>query len=727
MEITLKTKVQYLKGVGPKMASRLDRLGIKTIYDLIFYFPRTYCDYSKITKIADLTISNSEFLISNEYQNPNVKTIKAKIINIANRRTFRRRFTVTEAVVADETGSIKVVWFNQPYLEKMLKAGREIILNGKVRRSSYSGELQMESPNRADKPKIVPVYSETVGISSYYIQKLVKSVSCQLLVVREYLPEEIIKKNNLVGISAAISELHQPTSTEKLGEVRDRMAFDELFLFSLQKQLLKKDVLIHKAPKIEIDEEFLKKFVKSLPFELTNAQKKAAWKIMLDLSGQENSKFKIKNLKLRSDDNKTIKPMNRLLNGDVGSGKTVVAAMATALVVKSSFRVALMAPTEILANQHYETLKKILSPFSISVGLISGSKKVAIGADVIVGTHALISGKTAQKNLGLVIIDEQHRFGVDQRNKLLKVENGIRPHFLSMTATPIPRTMSLVVFADLDVSIIDEMPADRKKIITKVVTVDKRQLSYDFIQKEIDAGHQAFVICPLIEESCQLPANSFQLFEEEKKTVIKEAARLQADIFPKMKIAMLHGKMPSTPRRGGRSLASGGKSKQEVMEAFKNGKYDILVSTSVVEVGVDIPGATVMMIENAEHFGLAQLHQFRGRVGRSDMQSYCFLFSSTSALTGRDRSSSSENAQKRLGYMESIDSGFELAEKDLKLRGPGVLYGYKQSGFWDFQFASLNDKIMIEKATEAAKTVIGEIEKYPLILKKISDRSKHLE
>ena len=671
MELKLDTNVQYLKGVGPKMSVKLEKLGVETVRDLIFYFPRTYNDYTNITKISDLNVDGEN------------KTIKAKIINIANKRTSRRRFTITEAVVADETGSIKVVWFNQPYLEKMLKAGREIILNGKVRRNSYSSELQLESPNRAEKSKIVPVYSETSGISSYYISKLQKAVSSKLRDVREYMPDEILENNQLLPIQEAIKQLHEPENSEKLEKARQRMAFNELFLFSLQKQLLKKDILIHKAPKIKINEGFLKDFTKSLPFELTKAQKKAAWIIIKDLN--------------------TDKPMNRLLNGDVGSGKTVVAAMAAALAVKSGLRVALMAPTEILALQHYETLRKILPSFSISVGLVSGSKKEQVDAEVVVGTHALISGKTIQKNLGLVIIDEQHRFGVEQREKLLQTKTGRRPHFLSMTATPIPRTMSLVVFADLDVSVIDEMPRNRKKIITKVIAGDRRKSAYNFIQKEIDKGHQAFVICPLIEEQEKV-SGKLEIFEEDRKAVLHEYKKLNEEIFPGAKIAMLHGKMKSGE-------------KERVMADFREKKFDILVSTSVVEVGVDIPGATIMMVENADRFGLAQLHQFRGRVGRSDLQSYCLLFSSLM----------NENARKRLGYMENIHSGFELAEKDLNLRGPGVMYGYKQSGFWDFQFASLSDKIMIEKATEAAKTIAYEIEKYPLILKKISDRSKHLE
>lgn len=677
MQIKLDTNIQFLKGVGPKMSVKLEKLGVETVRDLIFYFPRGYNDYTQITKIRDL--------VSMEYEARSMegKTIRAKIVNIKNKRTSRRRFTITEAVVADETGSIKVVWFNQPYLEKMLKAGREIILNGKVRRSSYSSELQLESPNRAEKSKIVPVYPETLGISSYYISKLQKAVSSQLGDVREYIPDVILKNNQLLPIQEAIKQLHEPENSEKLEKARQRMAFDELFLFSLQKQLLKKDILIRSSPKIEIDEDFLKKFAKSLPFKLTGAQKKAAWSIIKDLNSD--------------------KPMNRLLNGDVGSGKTVVAAMAAALVVKSGLRVALMAPTEILTLQHYETLKRILPSFSISVGLVSGSKKELVDAEVVVGTHALISGKTIQKNLGLVIIDEQHRFGVQQREKLLQTKTSRRPHFLSMTATPIPRTMSLVVFADLDVSVIDEMPRNRKKTITKVIAGDSRRSAYNFIQKEIGKGHQAFVICPLIEEQ-ERASGKLEIFEEDRKAVLHEYKKLNEEIFPDAKIAMLHGKMKSGE-------------KEKVMADFRAKKFDILVSTSVVEVGVDIPEATIMMIENADRFGLAQLHQFRGRVGRSDLQSYCLLFSS----------SMSENARKRLGYMENIHSGFELAEKDLKLRGPGVLYGYKQSGFWDFQFASLSDKIMIEKATEAAKTIAYEIEKYPLILKKISDRSKHLE
>ncbi len=674
------------------MAEKLKKLGVETVRDLIYYFPRDYADYTQITKIGDLGNPNVETRMSNEVQNQNV-TIKAKIINIANRRTSRRRFVVTEAVVTDDTGSIKVVWFNQPYLEKMLKAGSEVILNGKISYDNFSGQLQMESPTRTNFPRIVPIYPETVGISSAYIGKLLKAISYQLSAVREYIPEEVIKKNQLLPIQESIKLLHFPTDSASIEKARERMAFDELFLFSLQKQLIKQEVLIHKAPKMSIDEQFLKDFVESLPFKLTDAQRKSSWRIIKDLESDQ--------------------PMNRLLNGDVGSGKTVVAAFAAAVVIKNGKRVALMAPTEILANQHYQTLSKVLQPHGISIGLItSASQKLKaascqLSADIVIGTHALIQEKVELDNIGLVIIDEQHRFGVNQRNKLLEARSGLRPHFLSMTATPIPRTMSLVVFADLDVSVIDEMPADRKKIITRIVGPAGRAEAYDFIRKEVSNEHQVFVICPLIAEgdqadSLQLIANSF--FEEEKKAVIKEAKRLQKDVFPDLKIAMLHGKLKS-------------KEKEAIMSDFKAKKFDILVSTSVVEVGVDIPGATVMMIENAESFGLAQLHQFRGRVGRNDMQSYCLLFSS----------SNSENARLRLSYMEKISSGFELAEKDLELRGPGQMYGYVQSGFWDFRFADIGDRIMIEKATEAAKDVVGQIDKYPELLEKVGESAKHLE
>ena len=519
----LTTKVQFLHGVGPKMAERLNRLGVQTAKDLIYNFPRAYVDYTKIVKIGDLGTFNFE-----------PQTIRAKIVNIANRRTSRRRFTISEAVVADDTGSIKIVWFNQSYLEKMLRVGQEIVLNGKISFDSYSNQMQMDSPTRANGPKIVPIYPETAGISSYYIQKLFVGAKNLISEIPEHLPKEILKKNDLLGIQEAILNLHQPKDSSLLSKAKARLAFDELFLFSLQKQLSKQDVLVHKAHKMEIDESFLKDFAESLPFKLTDAQRKSSWAIIKDLSGD--------------------KPMNRLLNGDVGSGKTVVAAFAAAVVIKSGFRVAIMAPTEILANQHFQTLSKVSGDHGITVGLLtSANKSDHTIPQIIVGTHALIQKKVELTNLGLVIIDEQHRFGVDQRNKLLQVKDGFRPHFLSMTATPIPRTMSLVVFADLDVSVIDEMPKDRKKIITKVVEPNKRNASYEFIRAEVKNGHQVFVICPLIEETGNTKEN---LFEEDRKTVVKESEKLRKEVFPELRVAMLHGKMKSKEKEGNPLLIS---------------------------------------------------------------------------------------------------------------------------------------------------------------------------
>lgn len=767
MEINLETKVEQLKGVGPKIAPKLNKLGIFTVSDLIYHYPRRYEDYTQITKISDLGISNDQFPISKKFSNSKFEikktasykltaesyTIRARIIGIANKRTRRRGFAVTEAVVEDGTGTLKVVWFNQPYLAKMLRAGSEVILNGKVEYDSFSHGLVMESPNRANRPKIVPVYPETAGISSYFLARQIANIKSQIAKIKEYLPQEIIDKFDLLGLRSALKNIHEPENSEALGKARRRIAFDELFLISLRSQIVKEEITRENASKIEISDQELKKFADFLPFELTADQKKASWEIILDLKGREAN-----SLKLTADS--FVTPMNRLLSGDVGSGKTAVAAFAAYVTVKAGFRVAFMAPTEILAKQHYGTLCDIFAKLGISVGLITATdKKLQIAnhksqtnskskisniqkADIIIGTHAILHDKIKIENLGLVIVDEQHRFGVNQRAKLLEITNRksqitnkngnceigklnencpngsrgksreklkienlqYRPHFLSMTATPIPRSLHLALFGDLDLSIIKSMPKGRKPIKTRFVEENNRSKAYEFIRQQIRAGRQAFVICPLIEEG---EASSREtLFDEDRKSVLAEYERLRNTIFPELRIGMLHGKMKSAE-------------KDAVMAHFKSRKLDILVSTSVVEVGVDIPNATIMMVEDAERFGLAQLHQFRGRVGRGEHQSFCFVFSN----------SRNPRAIERLKSFENILDGFKLAEIDLKNRGAGDMFGTIQSGYNELRMASYSDVQLIQEAAEAAKIVAKEIENYPAIKEKVGQflEHKHLE
>lgn len=672
MSITLESRIQYLVGVGPKIAEKLNKLGIFCVQDLLFYYPRDYQDFTSLTKIGEIKISNPEKI-----------TIGGKISEIVNKRTSKRRFIVTEAIVEDESGSIKVVWFNQPFLLKMLRPGRELILNGKVGYNWFSKEAVMESPERATKPCIVPVYPETAGITSRYILKLISHISYLIDQVEEWLPEPIVK--NLMPIGMAIHELHFPTSMANVEKAQRRIAFDELFLISLRANLSKEEIKKEKAPALDIDDETITEFVAKLPFELTADQKKATWQIVRDM--------------------KNPIPMNRLLNGDVGSGKTIVAAIAALVTIKAGYRVAIMCPTEILAKQHYESFKKLFS--NKDVGLFtSSSKKYDFQTKIFIGTHALIQESIKLDKLGLVIVDEQHRFGVEQRSKLSKIRSGeLKPHFLSMTATPIPRTLHLALFGDLDISIIREKPVDRKEIKTRFVSAQNREKAYQFIRAQIANGRQAFVICPLIEINEE---QSDKLFEDERRSVKVEFDKLKA-IFPEFKIDMLHGKMKSTE-------------KDAVMADFVSNKTNILVSTSVVEVGVDIPNASVMVIEDAERFGLAQIHQFRGRVGRAEHQSYCFLFSSTMR----------EKALKRLTSLEMTSDGFRLAEMDLETRGPGAVFGTEQSGLLDLKMATLADRELIEEASEAAKRLIEsdpDLKNHPLLKARVSEylQNKHLE
>ena len=689
-KLKLDTEVQFLKGVGPKLAEKLKKLGIETISDLIFHFPRAYKDYTNVTKIKDIQIQENY-------------TLKVKVIGIENKKTSRRKLTVTEAAVADDSGSLQVVWFNQPYLSKMLKSGSELLLNGNVTFNRYSNAYVMESPDRAKKPSIVPVYPETKGVSSYYVAKLVKSIKSQVESLEEHLPAKILDKYGLMDYPEAALQLHTPANAEKLAKAKERLAFDELFFTALRAKMNKEELKKVVAPNLSTDETDMKKFVDSLPFTLTDDQRKAAWIIAKDMGGKKTS----------------IPAMNRLLNGDVGSGKTVVAAFAIFVAYRANHKSILMAPTQVLANQHFETLKDTLEPFGVKIALITADSKkeydLSSGEyDLIIGTQAILHLKEKIEDVGLVIVDEQHRFGVKQRAKIKELSllkdkeidgRKVRPHFLSMTATPIPRTLYLSLFSDLNITIIAEMPEGRKKVKTKFVSEDNRAKAYRYIRDHIEKGRQVFVICPLIEE--QEDSKKVELFDVDKKSVVAEFEKLDKKIFPDLKIGMLHGRMKA-------------KEKDETMAKFTNRELDILVSTSVVEVGVDIPNASIMMIEDAERFGLAQLHQFRGRVGRGEHQSYCFVFSN----------SRSSNSTERLKSFENISDGFKLAEIDLQNRGAGQVFGKIQSGHFDFIHADIGDRILVKKASEAAGDLVAEgIEEHPKTKAKLEniEDTRHFE
>ena len=677
MEIN--TKIEQIVGVGPKTAESLKKLGIETAFDLIYHFPLRYNDFSYITPISQLKMGQQA-------------TILGKIISIKNQRTFRKKMFITQALISDSSGSVKAIWFKQPYLTRILRKGMSYYFNGKM-------DLGKDGPFFSNpfyeiEPGIFPIYPETKGITSKYIRRIIKTLLSEIEIV-DFLPEDIIQLNKFIGLKEAINTIHFPNSLKEITETRHRLAFDELFLIQLKALAAKAKWQKNKAQAIKFDKKLVQNLVKKLPFKLTNAQRRAAWEIILDLQKSY--------------------PMNRLLEGDVGSGKTVVAAIVMLNAAKNHFQSVLLAPTEILAIQHFQSLSQLLSDFGIKVALITHGKSVVgvnphVGeagnkdleikksdlikkiknseVDVIVGTHALLEEKIEFGKLALVVVDEQHRFGVKQR-AVLRQKSCLVPHLLSMSATPIPRTLSLALYGDLDLSVLDEMPPGRKKVATFIIPPEKRSKAYNFLKKEIRAGRQVFVICPLIEESDKLGV----------KAATVEYEKLKKGIFPEFRIGLLHGKIKT-------------KEKEKIMADFRQKKFDILVSTAVVEVGVDIPNASVMLIEGAERFGLAQLHQFRGRVGRGAQKSYCFLFT--------DRYSF--EAKKRLGALVKSSDGFALAEKDLAIRGPGQLYGIRQHGFLDLKMASLTDYSLIKKTkAEAEKIIQKGLENYPTIKSKLEE------
>lgn len=685
--------IERLHRVGKTAVKQLEKLDLNTLEDLLFYFPFRYDDFTQVRTIAELT--------------PNqVATIKVKVDLIANRRSPRQRKMITEAVVSDKTGQLNVVWFNQPFLTKTLPVGSEVYLAGKV---SDNYNLQMVSPfyEKATSfstiaKRLQPVYSAPGRITQKQFRYWIKQVLPLVKELQEFLPADLIKKNNFLSLKEAIENIHFPKSKALLIKAKDRLKFDELFLIQLKIQKYREKLAEAKSPKVKFLEKATKDFVEKLPFELTDDQKKAAWEILQDLEKE--------------------KPMNRLLEGDVGSGKTIVVGLGILNTALNGFQSALMAPTEILAQQHFESLKEFLSP-KIKVALLTradkriygdekaSKKKILDGLlngeiDLVIGTHALITEEVKIKDLALVVIDEQHRFGVEQRKKLVQTGVNLVPHFLSLTATPIPRSLVLTLYGDLDLSIIKEKPKGRKPIITKLVTEDKRARAYKFIKEKVKEGQQVFVICPLIEESDKLGV----------KSVTEEYEKLSKHIFPDLKIGMLHGKLKSNEKD---EVMQNFSAKGESASGGKNKKFDILVSTSVVEVGVDVPNATIMVIEGANRFGLAQLHQFRGRVGRGEEQSYCFLF-------GEDLN---DIAFKRLKALEKYNDGFKLAELDLKIRGPGEVYGTRQSGLPDLKIASLTDLVLIKKAQNEAVEYVKRLNEFEKLRNKIEqmELSLHFE
>ncbi|MBI2195886.1 MAG: ATP-dependent DNA helicase RecG [Candidatus Levybacteria bacterium] len=649
-------------------SGRLEKLGIRTPWDFLLHVPSRYEDFSLISKIS-------------EVQSGEIVTINGEVLEIKNQYT-RRWKTLQKAKVTDHSGEINILWFNQPYLVKNIKEGDKIALSGKV--GSDKAGLTMIAPDfellTDTEPihtgRLVPIYPQTRGISSKWIRRQVKKILDEIPPnFSDFLPSEIIANEKLLPLKNALLQIHFPKNLDEANKARERLSFDELFLLQL-KSKTKREEWEEEVKGIPFEikkfEKELPSFYKSLPFELTNSQKKAIEEILKDLEGYD--------------------PMNRLLQGDVGSGKTVVATVAMYMAFLNGYKSVLMAPTEILAQQHFGVISKFLSPFGINVELATSSnRKLSIVSgkwSILVGTHSVLFKKIEPEKLGLVIIDEQQRFGVEQRS--IARLKGNNPHFLTMTATPIPRTVALTIYGDLDLSYLSEMPHGRKIIKTWLVPEVKREGAYRWIEKEIKFNKtQAFTICPFIEESETLIS---------VKAATVEFEKLKKEAFKNLKLKLLHGRIKA-------------KEKAKIMTDFKNKKFDILVATPLVEVGIDIPNATIIVIEAAERFGLSGLHQLRGRVGRSDMQSYCLLFTE----------SQSTKANTRLKGMESLQSGAELAELDLKLRGPGDIYGTAQHGMPKLKVASFSDFSLIERASTQAEKILPKLSKFPALEKELNN------
>ena len=667
---SIDSSITTLRGVSTSLATKFNRLGVKTIRDLLYFFPHRHIDYSQRKYISQLTEGEEQTIIANVWQ--------AQVTMLGGRRG-------TEAIVGDETGNVRVVWFNNPYLAKKLLTNTQVVLSGRV--SLFGGRHVFESPEwellenkeLIHTGRLVPLYPLTQGLRPRQVRKLMKQVVDQWAwQVEDFLPPELKRRCHLLDLPQAISQAHYPENEAAKDGARLRLAFDELFTLQLGVLGRKRDWQESQPGNpFSINTPVLGAFLSSLPFELTAAQHRVLEELLADLEKP--------------------RPMSRLLQGEVGSGKTVVATAALLVAAASGYQGAFMAPTEILAEQHFTNVCQLLSrvghqvagednlcsysgllshPLTVAllIGDINQARKQEIqqrimggDIDIVIGTHALIQREVEFHRLSLAVVDEQHRFGVAQRSALR--QKGFNPHMLVMTATPIPRTLALTLYGDLDLSVIDQLPPGRQVVRTKWLKPAQRDSAYAFLRRQVAEGHQAFIVCPLVEESEAIEA----------KAAVAEYQRLSQEVFPELRLGLIHGRMPAAE-------------KDEVMHRFRSGELDILVSTPVVEVGIDVPNATVMLVESADRFGLSQLHQFRGRVGRGQEQSYCMLLAQNPSEIGRER----------LDLIEKIQDGFQLAEEDLRLRGPGEFFGTRQSGLPNLRMAKLSDVALLELARSEA-------------------------
>jgi ATP-dependent DNA helicase RecG len=652
--------VQYIKGVGPKRGKLLNKLEINTLKDLINYFPRDYDDRSKLKKISQITVGEKV-------------TLRVKIIDYEEGRTPYKGIPILKAKVTDGSSFLYAIWYNQRFIKQNLPVGTEVLISGEVKKGFRNFEIENPEYEILEEGKeetlhvgrIVPIYSLTQGLSQKIIRQIIYDAINQYVpFIEDPLPKRLKEKYNLMDKPISIFEKHFPTSFLTMGSATKRLVFEELLFMQLTLVQKKKEIESLSAPIFNTQSHLVDEFLNKLSFKLTSAQEKVWEEIKSDLSSG--------------------KPMHRLLQGDVGSGKTVVAAMAILLAVENSYQSAFMVPTEILAEQHYTRLSPIFESLGVKTALLIGSlskkeknyvsRALETGeVDVVIGTHTLIQEDLKFKNLGLVIIDEQHKFGVIQRSNLWK--KGKNPHLLVMTATPIPRTLALTIYGELDVSVIDMLPPGRKPISTYLFHISERKKVYNLVEKEILSGKQAYVVCPLIEESEKLEAESAKrLFDKLRK------------FFPNFNIGLIHGLVPKDER-------------MRIMQDFKDGKIQILVATTVIEVGIDVPNASIMVIEDAHRFGLAQLHQLRGRIGRGETPSICFLIANLN----------SEEARKRLNVFVSTNDGFLIANKDLEIRGPGEFFGTRQHGLPDLRLTDLTrDLRILEIARKEAFELLKE-------------------